>query len=92
MPSSHSCDIIPSQAHLLYLLIQKKLVRLQDIIFASIKEVSMHERNGAKIIFPHLISDLYKKPRVKAKKQDPVFQACEFMNIDRLEFVEPVPA
>ncbi|KAF7808187.1 uncharacterized protein G2W53_034930 [Senna tora] len=40
MPSSHSSDITPTQDHLLYLLIKQKSVRLQDIIFASIKEVA----------------------------------------------------
>ncbi|KAF7834829.1 uncharacterized protein G2W53_009688 [Senna tora] len=68
-----------------------KPVRLQDIIFASIKEVVMHKRKGAKMMFPYLIFDLYEKARVKAKKQDPWFQACGFVNVNCLEFGEPVP-
>ncbi|KAF7841612.1 uncharacterized protein G2W53_003910 [Senna tora] len=42
------------------------------------------------MMFPHLISDLYKKANVKAKKQDLVFKPHGFMNVDRLEFIEQV--
>ncbi|KAF7839513.1 hypothetical protein G2W53_007995 [Senna tora] len=69
MPSSHSRDITQSQAQLLYLLIQKKLVKLQDIIFASIKEVAMHGRKGVKMMFLDLISDLFKKAKIASSSQ-----------------------
>ncbi|KAF7843979.1 hypothetical protein G2W53_000884 [Senna tora] len=91
MPSSHSNGITPSQAHLLYQLIKQRLVRLQDVIFASIQEVAIHGRKGARMMFPHLISDLYKKANVRDSGQDLVFQPCAFINVDRLEFAKEVP-
>ncbi|KAF7826378.1 hypothetical protein G2W53_017542 [Senna tora] len=63
MPSSHSNDITPDQAHLLYLMIKQSPVKLQDIIFTSVKDLTIRGRKGARMMFPHLISDLYKKAK-----------------------------
>ncbi|KAF7802097.1 uncharacterized protein G2W53_041208 [Senna tora] len=90
-PSSHSGDIRPPQAHILYQLIKQSPVRVQDVIFASIKEVAIHGRKGAGMMFPHFISDLYIKANVRDSGQDSVFSPLGFMNYDQLEFAEPVP-
>ncbi|KAF7801925.1 Anamorsin like [Senna tora] len=91
MPSSHSINITPDQAYLLYLMIKQRPVKLENVIFTSLKEVAIHGRKGARMMFPHLISDLYKMAKVRANGQDPVFKPLGFMNYDRLEFVEEVP-
>ncbi|KAF7808232.1 uncharacterized protein G2W53_034975 [Senna tora] len=88
MPSSHSSDISPDQAHLLYLLMRQKPVRLQDIIFASLKQVATRGRKWAKMIFPHLITNLYQKTDVNTSGQDPIFRPLEPLNYGRLEFAE----
>ncbi|KAF7810517.1 hypothetical protein G2W53_037260 [Senna tora] len=90
MPSSHSSDFAPDQAYLLYLLIRQRPVRLQDIIFASLKQAITRGRKGAKMIFPHLISDFHKKANIKASGQDPIFKPLGPLNYDRLEFSEEV--
>ncbi|KAF7821719.1 hypothetical protein G2W53_027174 [Senna tora] len=46
MPSSHSSEFTPPQAHLLYQLIKQRPVRLHDVIFASIKEIAIYGRKG----------------------------------------------
>ncbi|KAF7826389.1 hypothetical protein G2W53_017553 [Senna tora] len=40
MPSSYFSDITSDQAHLLYLLIKQRPVKLHDVIFTSLKEVA----------------------------------------------------
>ncbi|KAF7802014.1 uncharacterized protein G2W53_041125 [Senna tora] len=68
-----------------------RLVKLQDIIFTLLKEVAIQGRKGARMVFPHLISDLYKMARVRTNRRDLVFRPLWFMNYDRLEYAELVP-
>ncbi|KAF7802065.1 uncharacterized protein G2W53_041176 [Senna tora] len=43
----------------------------------------MRGRKGAKMIFPHLIPDLYKMANVKASGQDPIFRPLGPLNYGR---------
>ncbi|KAF7843975.1 uncharacterized protein G2W53_000880 [Senna tora] len=56
--------------------------------FPSLKKEAMRGRKEAKMIFPHVIADLYQKAHVKTSGQDPIIRPLAPLNYGRLEFAE----